>query len=133
MGIEREGATVKQLAAGNGWSVQVRPFLGNKANDHRVIVTGNCDQCVCVQELLYSRLAEALRSEGQDLAGGTELLLLIREEAAGIVIGKRGFVLQQMRRQSGATIELYREEVQGQRHCIITGTLQNVIKAERHV
>mmetsp|Transcript_130245 Transcript_130245/g.405120 ORF Transcript_130245/g.405120 Transcript_130245/m.405120 type:complete len:87 (+) Transcript_130245:627-887(+) len=42
-------------------------------------------------------------------------------------------MLKQIRERSGATITLLREQVQGQRPCILAGTLRDVLRAEKHV
>lgn len=60
-------------------------------------------------------------------------MLFIRAEAAGVVIGKQGWVLNRIRKQSNARIQLLREELRGQRPCIIEGPLPNILRAEKHV
>lgn len=61
------------------------------------------------------------------------MVLLVRAEAAGVVTGKRCFVLNCIRERSGAKIQLLREEVKSQRPCVLTGSLQTVLRAERHI
>ena len=63
----------------------------------------------------------------------SEVMLFIRAEAAGVVIGKQGWVLNRVRKQSLARIQLLREELRGQRPCIIEGPLPNILRAEKHV
>mmetsp|Transcript_43359 Transcript_43359/g.98407 ORF Transcript_43359/g.98407 Transcript_43359/m.98407 type:complete len:99 (-) Transcript_43359:61-357(-) len=48
-------------------------------------------------------------------------------------MGKQGFVLGLIKKQSGAKITLLHEHVKGQRPCVLTGALQNVLRAERHI
>lgn len=132
--LGRKGLQARQCAATVGCQLQVRALNEERTSDHRVIIIGNCNQCLLVQEVLQRRLAEVVRAEGQGAAADRlDLLLFIRTEAAGVVIGKQGFVLNQIRRQSGAQIQLRREEVKGQRPCLVSGILQNVVRAERHV
>merc|ERR1711908_40063 len=77
-------------------------------------------------------MGEATASgEGETLS--VEVELFVRAEAAGVVIGKQGFVLQQIRRQSGAKIYLRKEEEEGLRPCQISGPLKNVLDAQKHV
>mmetsp|Transcript_1589 Transcript_1589/g.3326 ORF Transcript_1589/g.3326 Transcript_1589/m.3326 type:complete len:126 (+) Transcript_1589:2-379(+) len=101
---------------------------------HLLIIVGNCQQCAIVQELVHLRLCEANRHQvGQEPADHAEVCLLVRAEAAGVVIGKQGFVLQKIRHQSGAMVRMLGIQVQGQRPCILSGAFQRVLRAERHV
>uniref|UniRef100_A0A7S2QNB2 K Homology domain-containing protein n=1 Tax=Zooxanthella nutricula TaxID=1333877 RepID=A0A7S2QNB2_9DINO len=132
--LGKRGAEARRIAATVGCQLQVRAPCDDREADQRVIIVGTSSQCTVVQEVLFGRLAEALRAHGQPLAADrAALLLFIRAEAAGVVVGKQGFVLRQIGQQSGASIELLREEVKRLRPCIITGTWQNVLRAERHV
>jgi hypothetical protein len=101
------------------------------SSERRIVIIGTYKQCKLAQERVHEQLVNALRSDWRDT--DAEVVLLVRSEAAGVVIGKCGFVLNQIREQSGATIRLLRDEVERQRPCIITGTLQQVLAAERHI
>jgi len=129
--IGKGGVQMKQLASIVGCKVRMASCEG--IGDHLVIMIGTYSQCAILQELVHSRLAEALRAEGQQPPGEVEAVLLVRAEAAGVVVGKQGFVLSHIRKQSGARIQLLHEHVKGQRPCVLTGTLQKVLRAERHV
>jgi len=129
----KSGPQLKQIAATLG--CQVRMISKKGVGDHRVVIIGNYNQCVIVQELVYGRLMDARRAEspGEEPAAETEVVVLVRAEAAGMVIGKQGWVLKQIRKQSNAKIQLLREEIRGQRPCIIEGELTNILRAEKHV
>lgn len=101
--------------------------------DHLVVIVGNYSQCGIVQELVQGRLAAALRAEGREPTEESELVLLVRAEAVGVVIGKQGFMLNRIRKQSGASVQLLREQVRGQRPCILSGTHASILRAERHI
>lgn len=46
-----------------------------------------------------------------------DVIVFVRSEAAGMVTGKQGFVVNQIRKQSGASVQLMRDEVQNTRPC----------------
>jgi serine/threonine protein kinase len=127
--LGKHGARIQQIAQDSGSQVWMTPRDGN--NDRRVIVIGTFKQCKVAQELVHELLANARDSDWRDTEA--EVVLFVRAVAAGVVTGKHGFVLNQIRKHSGAQIQLLREEVQEQRPIIISGMLQNVLRAEKHV
>jgi len=129
--VGRAAVQMKHVATTLGCKVRMARHDG--FDNRLVIVIGTYCQCVVVQELLQARLADALRGEAQEPADQVEVIVMVRAEAAGVVIGKQGFKLNQIRRQSGASIKLLHEQVKGQRPCILSGTLPNVLRAERHI
>merc|ERR1719499_2852851 len=78
------------------------------ASDRRVGIIGTFRQCKVAQELVHERLAHASKADWRDTEA--EVLLLVRSEAAGVVTGKQGFILNQIRARSGARIQLWRED-----------------------
>merc|ERR1711939_1145704 len=103
---------------------------------------GNYTQCMVVQELVHARLMAALHAQSSSSQAKAQsvqssesfnVVLFVRDEAAGIVIGKQGFVLNQIRKQSGAKIYIMREHVKGQRPCILSGDLSHILRAEKHI
>lgn len=127
--LGKHGTRIKQIAMDSGSQVWMTKRDGDK--DRRVIMLGTYKQCKAAQEFVHEQLAIANKSDWRDTEA--EVVLFVRAEAAGVVTGKRGFVLNQIKKQSGAKIQLLREEVEGQRPCIITGMLQKVLRAEKHV
>lgn len=127
--LGKNGSRIQQIAAAAGCPVWMTTRHGT--SDRHIVMIGNYKQCKVAQELVHEQLANALHTDWQDTEA--EVLLLVRAEAAGVVTGKQGFVLNQIREQSGARIQLLREEVEGQRPCILTGTLQTLLRAEKHV
>lgn len=128
--LGRNGGRIQQIAVSAGCRVWMTSREGN--SDRHIVIIGNYKQCRVAQELVHEQMANAAQADDwRDTEA--EILLLVRSEAAGVVIGKQGFVLKQIREQSGASIQLLREEVEGQRPCIIAGTLQSVLRAEKHV
>jgi len=125
------GTRMRHVAATLGCRLRVVSREG--LSTHLVVMLGNCVQCSVLQELLYSRLREALLLEGHESPDRCEVALLIRAECAGVVVGKQGFVINKIRKQSGARLQLLREQVKSQRPCILTGSLQSILRAERHV
>mmetsp|Transcript_111866 Transcript_111866/g.357050 ORF Transcript_111866/g.357050 Transcript_111866/m.357050 type:complete len:188 (+) Transcript_111866:1255-1818(+) len=130
--LGKGGVQMRQVAATVGCKLRVLSREG--LTGQLLVLTGNYNQCVILQELVHGRIMDALRAEGgQAPSDHAELVLLVRAEAAGVVIGKQGFMLKQIRERSGATITLLREQVHGQRPCILTGSLRDVLRAEKHV
>ncbi|OLP83354.1 hypothetical protein AK812_SmicGene35894 [Symbiodinium microadriaticum] len=133
----KSGPQLKQISSTLGCQVRMisRKTVGQHRiiGHHRIVIFGTYNQCVIVQELVHGRLMDALRAEGKEPTTETAVVLFVRAEAAGMVIGKQGWVLKQIRKQSNAKIQLLREEVRGQRPCIIEGELQSIIRAEKHV
>lgn len=135
--INKSGPQLKQISSTLG--CQVRLISRKTASeqrlvgDHRIVVIGTYYQCSVVQELVHGRMMQAQRAEGKEPTGEISVTLFVRAEAAGVVIGKQGWVLGRVRKQSGAKINLLREEVRGQRPCIIEGFFQNVLQAEKHI
>jgi len=127
--LGKHGTRIKQIALDSGSQVWMTKRDGDR--DRRVIMLGTYKQCKAAQEFVHEQLAIASKSDWRDTEA--EVVLFVRAEAAGVVTGKRGFVLNQIKKQSGAKIQLLREEVEGQRPCIITGMLQKVLRAEKHV
>ena len=131
------GPLLKQISTTLGCQVRMiqRKTVGQHRiiGDHRIVIFGTYGQCVILQELVHGRLREALRAEGKEPTTETAAVLFVRAEAAGMVIGKQGWMLKQIRKQSNAKIQLLREEVRGQRPCIIEGELQSILRAEKHV
>lgn len=129
--VNKNGPQLKQIATTVG--CQFRMISRKGVNDNRVVIIGNYNQCVIVQELVHARLTDALRSEGQEPPAETGVVVLVRAEAAGMIIGKQGWMLRQIKKQSNTKMQILREEIRGQRPCIIEGELQNILKAEKHV
>merc|ERR1719401_3160251 len=110
--LGKSGAQMKQTAAAAQCQVWMTSREGG--GDRRVVVIGNYQQCVKVQQLVHQQINEALHAEGQEPSDEVRAVLLVRAEAAGVVIGKQGFLLKQINHQSGARVHLLREEVEGQ-------------------
>eukprot|EP00403_Amphidinium_massartii_P007666 CAMPEP_0178384274 /NCGR_PEP_ID=MMETSP0689_2-20121128/7431_1 /TAXON_ID=160604 /ORGANISM="Amphidinium massartii, Strain CS-259" /LENGTH=769 /DNA_ID=CAMNT_0020004517 /DNA_START=114 /DNA_END=2420 /DNA_ORIENTATION=- len=128
-----EGALMKQISATAGCQAWTTTPDIHQPNRY-VVMIGNVKQCVIVQELVHEQLTVRASSDnGQRGEIEVEVTLLIRSEAAGVVIGKQGFVLKQIRNQSGAWVQLFREETHGHRPCHIKGPLNKVLRAERHI
>lgn len=128
--LGKGGAQVKQTAASAGCKVSMTNRLAG--TERRAVIIGTYSQCVVAQNLLYEQIMEASRAAGQEVSE-VSVMFLVRKEAAGAVIGKQGATLKQIREQSGAKIQLAREEVEGQRPCTLTGSMQSVLQAEKSI
>lgn len=122
---------LEEIAAAAGCQVWTTSCGGSTYR--HIGIMGKYSECAIAQDLLQRRMVDALGTEGQEQHSIVQVVLLVRAEAAGVVIGKQGFCLQQIQKQSGARIRLLREEVEGQRPCVVTGTLPSVLLAEKHV
>lgn len=129
--LGKSGNNMKRIASTVG--CKARMATNQEAIHHLVSVIGTYHQCTIVQEVLQGRLMDAARSAGVKLPDQVEVVVLVRVEAAGIIIGKQGFMLKQISTKSGARIQLLREQASGQRPCVLSGSLWSVLKAEKHV
>lgn len=129
--LGKGGVQMRQVAATVGCKLRVLSQEG--LGGQLLVLVGNYNQCVILQELVHGRIMDALRADGQAPSDHAELVLMVRAEAAGVVIGKQGFMLKQIRERSGAMISLLREQVHGQRPCVLSGSLRDVLRAEKHV
>eukprot|EP00927_Polykrikos_kofoidii_P024798 TRINITY_DN22451_c0_g1_i1.p1 TRINITY_DN22451_c0_g1~~TRINITY_DN22451_c0_g1_i1.p1 ORF type:complete len:652 (-),score=87.03 TRINITY_DN22451_c0_g1_i1:72-2027(-) len=127
--LGRNGARIQHIACTAGCRVWMTPRQGH--GDRHIVMIGNYKQCKVAQELVHEQLVSGLDTDWRDTEA--EVVLLVRTEAAGVVTGKRGFVLDQIRARSGARFKLLRDEVEGQRPCVISGSLQNVLRAQKYV
>eukprot|EP00928_Gymnodinium_smaydae_P030036 TRINITY_DN22443_c0_g2_i1.p1 TRINITY_DN22443_c0_g2~~TRINITY_DN22443_c0_g2_i1.p1 ORF type:complete len:717 (-),score=119.49 TRINITY_DN22443_c0_g2_i1:83-1927(-) len=127
----KAGVQLSKIGASVGCEIRA---ASHAAIGHQLVsITGSYNQCVLAQEVLWGRLAGAMRDKGQPSCDEVEVALLVRAEAAGVVVGKRGAVLSSIRKKSGARVWLLHEQLGGHRPCILSGTLQSVLYAERHV
>eukprot|EP00929_Paragymnodinium_shiwhaense_P050883 TRINITY_DN25619_c0_g3_i1.p1 TRINITY_DN25619_c0_g3~~TRINITY_DN25619_c0_g3_i1.p1 ORF type:complete len:820 (-),score=138.00 TRINITY_DN25619_c0_g3_i1:829-3288(-) len=132
--LGRNGSKIQCIAEAVGcpvWMTPRRNKGSHPAGERRVVVVGTFKQCKTMQELVHEQMAEALQADWRDIEA--KVALLVRAEAAGMVTGKQGFVLQQIRKQSGVTMQLLKDEMQGQRPCVLSGPLTSILKAEKHV
>jgi len=128
--LGKAGAQVKQTASTAGCKVSMT--TRNQCAERRAVIIGAYNQAMVAQGMLFDQLMEASRVAGQEIAEIT-VTYLVRKEAAGAVIGKQGATLKQIRESSGAKIQLAKEEVEAQRPCTLTGTLQSVMHAEKNI
>mmetsp|Transcript_31289 Transcript_31289/g.89784 ORF Transcript_31289/g.89784 Transcript_31289/m.89784 type:complete len:579 (+) Transcript_31289:95-1831(+) len=128
--LGKAGNQVKQTAVTAGCKVSMT--TRGQGAERRAVIMGSYGQCVVAQGLLYDQLLEASRAAGTELTEVT-VVFMVRKEAAGAVIGKQGSTLKQIRESSGAKVQLAREEVEGQRPCTLTGSLQGVLHAEKSI
>lgn len=126
--LGKGGAQMKQTALMSGCRINMTNR--DASPDRRVVMIGSYDQCALAQQMLVDQLKQAATAAGRGL-GDITVILLIRREAAGALIGKQGLMIKQVREQSGATVTFAREEIEGQRPCQLTGTLENVLAAEK--
>lgn len=127
--LGKNGLRIQKTASKSGCKVWMTSRNGSQ--DRRVIIIGNYKQCKVAEQIVHEQLSTAMQVDWQDAQ--TDIILFVRSEAAGMVTGKQGFVLNQIRKQSGAQLQLLRDEVQSTRPCIISGTLQSILKAQKHI
>lgn len=127
--LGRQGTRIQQIAVAAGCPVWMTSRDGSL--ERRVVIVGNYKQCKVAQELIHEQVAHALNADWRDQE--VEVYILVRTEATGVVTGKQGFVLDRIRKHSGARIRLLRQEVEGQRPCVVSGSLQSVLRAQRFV
>lgn len=129
--IGKAGSRLKQTGTTAGCKVTMS--ARDAGIERRAVILGTYNQCEAAQTILHGQIVEAAHAAGQDF-GDVVVVMLIRKEGAGAVIGKQGAGLKTIREQSGgARVQLAREELGGQRPVTITGPLTNVLAAERLV
>jgi len=130
--LENDSMCIEQVATTAGCQVFMTSAREG-AETRRAVVIGKYSECAAAQEMLHKYLAESTLQSEAASREYFEVVLLVRAEAAGVVNGKQGFCLQQIRQQSGAQIQLLRDEVAGQRPCILAGELRPILQAEKHI
>mmetsp|Transcript_3209 Transcript_3209/g.5704 ORF Transcript_3209/g.5704 Transcript_3209/m.5704 type:complete len:762 (-) Transcript_3209:12-2297(-) len=128
--LGKGGEIVKQAAATAGCKVWMTAREGS--SDRHVVMIGTYAACEHAQRFLHKHLSEEMDKQGQSVKDVT-VMLLVRKDAAGVVIGKQGAGLESIHRESGARVHVLRDEVENQRPCTITGPLDIVLKAEKLV
>mmetsp|Transcript_3656 Transcript_3656/g.6527 ORF Transcript_3656/g.6527 Transcript_3656/m.6527 type:complete len:591 (-) Transcript_3656:99-1871(-) len=127
--LGKSGTRIQKTASKSGCKVWMTSRDGSQ--DRRVIIIGPYRQSKMAQMMIHEQLSTALQMDWQDAEA--ETILLVRAEAAGMVTGKQGYALNQIRKRSGARVQLLRDEVQGTRPCKISGNLQQILKAQKHI
>lgn len=125
-----QGERMKSIAANTGCNVSVTPR--EAPGERRVVILGGFQQNTTAQALVIEQMAEVARQEGNDLPECT-VILLMRSEAAGAVIGKQGQGLVSLRESTSCKVEVGRAEVSGHRPVRIHGALQSVLQCEKMV
>lgn len=111
--------TLKDLSAKSGCNVWTTP----PDDALTVVIVGTCSQCATAQKML----ADFLQRDAKEppLNSFTVVLFLCTE----VLPAPRK--LLELQEQSRATLELLPNEQEGRRPCIITGTLEAVLEAQR--
>eukprot|EP00401_Gymnodinium_catenatum_P063228 CAMPEP_0117540544 /NCGR_PEP_ID=MMETSP0784-20121206/43555_1 /TAXON_ID=39447 /ORGANISM="" /LENGTH=622 /DNA_ID=CAMNT_0005337205 /DNA_START=151 /DNA_END=2016 /DNA_ORIENTATION=+ len=126
--LGKGGEKVKQISSTSNAKVSLTTREGTESR--RVVVMGTYPEAAHAQSLIYDALVEAAKASSQDVAEVC-VIFFIRREAAGVVIGKQGATMKGVREKALARIHLVREEVEGQRPCFITGSLEAVLQTEK--
>lgn len=127
--IGNQGARLKQTAADAGCRISVtsrEACLGRRA-----VIIGSLPQCERAQELLHAQLVEGEAPEEGAL--DVTVTYFVPSAAASSVIGKQASTLKAIRETCNTKIQFAREEVCSHRPCSITGSLPNVLQAERQI
>lgn len=116
--LGKEGSQIKQVGIMSG----CRLCMSNKDfGERRVVIIGKYNHCVIAQRAVQQQLLEAAEQAGIEVSS-SNMTLFVRSAAAGTVIGKGGATLKLIRERTGAKVQVGRDELQGQRPCIISGT-----------
>lgn len=123
--LGKEGSQIKQVAVMSGCRLHMsKKDLGER----RVVFIGKYKHCVIAQRAVQKQLLEAAEQAGIEVSSSS-MTLFVRSAVAGTVIGKGGATLKLIRERTGAKVQVGRDEVQGQRPCIISGTNEEVMLA----
>jgi hypothetical protein len=106
--IGRAGVRLKHVKANTGCNTWLTPRDGNK--DRSVVILGSYGQCSLAQTMFMDYLSEAMAIQKEELKEVT-VVVFLRNEVVGTVIGKQGMCLRQVHKQSNARIDVLREEV----------------------
>eukprot|EP00929_Paragymnodinium_shiwhaense_P085542 TRINITY_DN4595_c0_g2_i1.p1 TRINITY_DN4595_c0_g2~~TRINITY_DN4595_c0_g2_i1.p1 ORF type:complete len:611 (-),score=146.01 TRINITY_DN4595_c0_g2_i1:430-2262(-) len=127
--LGKAGAQVKKTAEMAHCKVSMTHRDGG--GDRRVVIIGNYSQCAVAQRMIHEQVREAAKSVGLEVAE-SYVIMMVRKEAAGAVIGKQGASLKSIRDQlPNLKIQLVRDEVEGHRPCSIVGPFEAVLEAEK--
>merc|ERR1719326_1786199 len=111
---------MKHVIANTGCNAWMSPRDGER--DRSVVIIGSFGQCSLAQTMFVDYLSEGMKKVDEELKEVT-VVMFLRDEIVGWVIGKKGRVLRQVRAESNARVQLLRDEVEGKRPCIIAGKL----------
>eukprot|EP00929_Paragymnodinium_shiwhaense_P084542 TRINITY_DN451_c1_g1_i1.p1 TRINITY_DN451_c1_g1~~TRINITY_DN451_c1_g1_i1.p1 ORF type:complete len:697 (+),score=148.35 TRINITY_DN451_c1_g1_i1:119-2209(+) len=123
--VGKEGATIKQTAANYGVNAWV---TRREEGPRRVALLGPAQNVLNAENAVYQQIAEA---SGQEDIGEMRLAMLIRQEAAGAVMGKGGQQMIAIKQSSQAQIKIERDSIEGQRPCFISGGFADIVQAQR--
>lgn len=96
----------------------------------RLVIVGGYNEVVAAQKTVYDAINEELDKESKEPLQEVEVVVCVRREAAGKLIGKGGENIAAMRQECGVRCDFAREEIQGFRLCTVRGALNDVLKAE---
>lgn len=130
--IGKGGATIKQTAATAGCRVSMST---RGEGERRVIMSGNYESCVVAQSIVQQQIVESAQAQLLDI-GDCTVIVLVRHDCAGAVIGKAGANLNDIRNSTGVKVKMQSKDEaahvdDGFRDCTLTGDFQQVLQAER--
>lgn len=127
--LGREGSQIKQLGLSTGCKLCMTK---KDMAERRVVMIGTYNQCIEAHRQLQQQLLVEAQKASIEVTL-TTIIFYIRSPSAGAVIGKGGATLKRIRDQTLAKVQVEREEVHGQRPCIIRGTDEQVMQAVQMV
>lgn len=128
--IGKGGEQLKQTSTQAGCRVTMTSREGGSGRF--AILQGTYEACLAAEQLLSEQVVKSAQ-EAEMEVGEATAVYLVRKVAAGAVIGKAGAQLKEIRETSGARIQLARDEAEGQRPCQISGSLEQVLQAQKMI
>lgn len=131
--VGKAGSVIKESMAKAGCRMKITnrdPGVGAEV-PRRVTITGQLENCIVAQQILWEQLREAFIVQGHGEPSAFSITMWLRREICGAVIGKSGSVVAELRAQSGAQIRLADVEDSGMRPCQVEGPLMACLHAEQ--
>eukprot|EP00448_Togula_jolla_P010872 CAMPEP_0170610316 /NCGR_PEP_ID=MMETSP0224-20130122/22592_1 /TAXON_ID=285029 /ORGANISM="Togula jolla, Strain CCCM 725" /LENGTH=825 /DNA_ID=CAMNT_0010935679 /DNA_START=23 /DNA_END=2496 /DNA_ORIENTATION=- len=130
--IGRGGARINETMAQASCRMKITDRVeGNR--ERSVIFGGPIENAIAALNAVYSQMAESRSAAGQEEPTNYSVVMILRQEACGSVIGKGGTVINELRRGSGARIKMSDDGAQNLRPCFIDGTIPALQHALRLV
>jgi len=123
--LGKQGSEIKMLEATTGCKVAVSK---KDYGERHMICIGKLIPCFTALKALQDALVAAAAPVGVDVSN-TTIIFYIKSGAIGIVVGKGGQQVKEIREATGTKVNVEREEINGQRPCIISGLHDQVMQA----
>jgi len=124
----KDGTNIKQIGAASGCNCSA---TNRDSGARRIVILGTYCQAESAQTMIWEQLQAAAQEANEEPPANMNVILFIRKEAVGAVLGKQGARLRAFEQRSSATIKMAKHEVQAHRSASINGCLHTILMAEK--